>query len=334
MYKIGIIGFGYWGPNIVRNFSNHNECEIKYICDMDGKARKRAANQNPNIEITDDSDVIFSDDEIDIVAIVTPVSTHYPLAIKAFEAGKHIFLEKPMVETVAQANDLIQIAKEKNLIGVVDHTFLFTGAVMKIKEIIDSGEIGDITYFDSVRVNLGLFQHDVNVIWDLAPHDLSILFHISDERPVSVTANGVDHLNNGLADIAYLTLHYDRKMIANFHNNWLSPVKVRKILIGGTKKMIVFDDMESSEKIKIYDKGINVTEPEEIHELLVKYRSGDMWAPNFLTTEALYLEINNFVDQVKSNSLNSCNDLLYGRDVVEILEISNHSLKTNKRISL
>ena len=236
MYRIGIIGFGYWGPNIVRNFSNHRECEIKYICDKDGKARKRAAEQNPNIEIIEDPDVIFSDNKIDIVAIVTPVSTHYPLAIKALEAGKHIFLEKPMVETVTQANNLIQIAREKNLIGVVDHTFLFTGAVMKIKEIIDSGEIGDITYFDSIRVNLGLFQHDVNVIWDLAPHDLSILFHISDERPVAVTANGVDHLDNGLVDVGYLTLHYDRKMIANFHNNWLSPVKVRKILIGGTKR--------------------------------------------------------------------------------------------------
>jgi len=169
MYNIAIIGFGYWGPNIVRNFSNHPECEVKYICDLDGNARKRAASQYPNIEITDNPDIIFADNEINIIAIVTPVSTHYLLAKKALETGKHILIEKPMVETVAQADKLIQIAKEKNLIGVVDHTFLFTGAVMKIKEIVDSGEIGDLIYFDSVRVNLGLFQHDVNVIWDLAP---------------------------------------------------------------------------------------------------------------------------------------------------------------------
>ena len=239
-----------------------------------------------------------------------------------------------MVETVAQADDLIRIAKEKNLIGVVDHTFLFTAAVMKIKEIVDSGEIGDMTYFDSVRVNLGLFQHDVDVIWDLAPHDLSILFYITDERPTAVTANGVDHLDNGLVDVAYLTLHYNNNMIANFHVNWLSPVKVRKILIGGTKKMIVYDDMEPSEKIKIYDKGINVTEPEEIHQLLVKYRSGDMLAPNISPTEALKLEVSDFIEQVKLNTLDSDNDLVHGRHVVEILEASNRSLKSNERVFL
>jgi len=252
----------------------------------------------------------------------------------ALEAGKHIFLEKPMVETVAQADDLIRISREKNLVGVVDHTFLFTGAVKKIKEIVDSGEIGDITYFDSVRVNLGLFQHDVDVIWDLAPHDLSILFHIAEERPNAVTANGVDHLNNGLVDVAYLTLHYKSNMIANFHVNWLSPVKVRKILIGGTKKMIVFDDMEPSEKIKIYDKGIDVKEPEEIYQLLVKYRSGDMLSPNISPLEALKMEINSFVDQLKSNTQESINDLNKGKNVVEILEASKRSIKTEKKVML
>lgn len=334
VFNTAVIGFGYWGPNIVRNFSIQDKCKVKYICDLDSNARKRAANQYPNIEIIDKPDIIFSSNEIDIVAIVTPVSMHYPLAKKALEAGKHIFLEKPMVETVAQSDDLIQIAKEKNMVGVVDHTFLFTGAIMKIKEIVDSGEIGDITYFDSVRVNLGLFQHDVNVIWDLAPHDLSILFYINGKRPIAVTANGVDHLDNGLVDVAYLTLHYDSNMIANFHVNWLSPVKVRKILIGGTKKMIVFDDMEPSEKIKIYDKGINVTEPEEIHQLLVKYRSGDMLSPNISQTEALKLEVNRFIDQLKSNSPDSNNDLIHGRHIVEILEASNRSLKRNERVTL
>jgi predicted dehydrogenase len=334
MFLIAVIGFGYWGPNIVRNFLMHPECKVKYICDLGDNARQRAASQFPNIDIIDDPNVIFADNDINIVAIVTPVSTHYSLAKQALEAGKHIFLEKPMLETVEQADELIEIAKDKNLIGVVDHTFLFTGAVKKIKEIVDSGEIGDITYFDSVRVNLGLFQHDVDVIWDLAPHDLSILFHIMDDRPIAVTANGVDHLDNGLADVAYLTLHYDSNMIANFHVNWLSPLKVRKILIGGTKKMIVYDDMEPSEKIKIYDKGISLTEPEEIHQLLVKYRSGNMLAPNILPTEALKLEVSEFIDQVKSNSAYSDNDLTHGRYVVEILEASNQSLKRNQRVYL
>ncbi len=334
MYSIAVIGFGYWGPNIVRNFYNHPECEIKYICDLDENARKRAAEQYSSVEIISDPDVIFSDNKVDIVAIVTPVSMHHSLAKKSLEAGKHIFLEKPMVETVTQADDLIRIAKKKNLVGAVDHTFLFTGAVKKIKEIVDSGEIGEITYFDSVRVNLGLFQHDVDVIWDLAPHDLSILFYITGERPVAVTANGVSHLNNGHVDIAYLTLNYESNIIANFHVNWLSPVKIRKILIGGTKKMIVFDDMEPSEKIKIYDKGVDIVEPEEIHNLMVKYRSGDMVAPDISPTEALKLEVSDFIKQVKLNAMNSDNDLIHGRDIVEILEASSLSLKKLTTIKL
>lgn len=332
MYKIGVIGFGYWGPNIVRNFITHPKCDLKYICDFGKQACSRAKSKYPNTNIINDPEIIFSDKDVDIVAIVTPVSTHYELAKKALLSGKHIFVEKPMVERLSEANDLIDIANKKKLIGVTDHTFLFTGAVMKIKEIIDSGEIGDITYFDSVRVNLGLFQHDVDVIWDLAPHDLSILFYLFDERPLSITANGVDHLDNSLVDVAYLTLNYKSKMIANFHVNWLSPVKVRKILIGGTKKMIVFDDMEPSEKIKIFDKGIDVKEPEEIYKLLVNYRSGDMLAPNISPTEALKLEIESFINQIETKTQSSKNDLVNGRNVVEILEVSSQSLKQSKKI--
>lgn len=332
MYKIGVIGFGYWGPNIVRNFITHPKCDLKYICDFGKQARFRAKYKYPNTNIINDPEIIFADKNVDIVAIVTPVSTHYELAKKALLSGKHIFVEKPMVQKLSEANDLIEIANKKKLIGVTDHTFLFTGAVMKIKEIIDSGEIGDITYFDSVRVNLGLFQHDVDVIWDLAPHDLSILFHLFDERPLSVTANGVDHLDNNLVDVAYLTLNYESKMIANFHVNWLSPVKVRKILIGGTKKMIVFDDMDPSEKIKIFDKGIDVKEPEEIYKLLVNYRSGDMLAPNISPTEALKLETESFINQIETKTQSSKNDLVNGRNVVEILEASSQSLKQSKKI--
>ena len=331
---IGIIGYGYWGPNIVRNFHDHLDCHVKYICDYDLQARKRAKVQYPDIDIVDSIDILLNDQSIDIIAIVTPVSTHYKLAKKALEHGKHIFVEKPMVETVTQAEKLIKIAKRNNLIGVVDHTFLFTGAVQKIKQIVDSGEIGEITYFDSVRVNLGLFQHDVDVIWDLAPHDLSILFYLVKEYPSFVTAHGVDHLNNGLVDIAYLNLMYKTKMIANFHVNWLSPVKVRKILIGGTKKMIVYNDMEPSEKIKIYNKGIIVNEPEKIHKLLVKYRSGDMLAPNISPTEALKLEVDNFIQQIKDHSPNSINDLSHGLDIVKVLESSKLSLTNKKTICI
>jgi predicted dehydrogenase len=334
MYTVAVLGFGYWGPNLVRNFNNNQNCEVKYICDSDSGARRRAAEQYPTIKIISDVADIFTDKQVDIVAIATPVSAHYALAQQSLAAGKHIFIEKPMVETVTEADDLIRIARKKNIIGAVDHTFLFTGAIRKIKEIIESGEIGEIIYFDSVRVNLGLFQHDVDVIWDLAPHDLSILFYITGERPISVTANGVDHLNNGLVDIAYLTLGYDSKMIASFHVNWLSPVKVRRILIGGTKKMIVFDDMEPSEKIKIYDKGVFLGDPEDIHKLLVKYRSGDMIAPNVPPTEALKTEINYFIEQVKNNSINFENDLVRGREVVRILEASSASLKQMATIKL
>lgn len=332
MYTIAVIGYGYWGPNIVRNFQNNRKCDVKYICDLDSGARRRAADDYPDIETVANPEDIFSDQSVDIVAIATPVSTHFEIAQKSLEAGKHIFLEKPMVETIAQADELIRTATKNHLVGAVDHTFIFTGAIRKIKEIVDSGEIGEILYFDSVRVNLGLFQHDIDVIWDLAPHDLSILFYITGQRPINVTANGVDHLNNGLVDIAYLTLGYENKMIANFHVNWLSPVKIRKILIAGSKKMIVYDDMEISEKIRIYDKGVFLGDPESIHKLLVKYRSGDMVAPNIPSTEALKTEIEHFIEQVDQNAMSFVNDLKHGREIVKILEAS--SLSLNKRATI
>ncbi|MGR3303158.1 MAG: Gfo/Idh/MocA family protein [Candidatus Scalindua sp.] len=334
MFHIAVIGFGYWGPNIIRNFAAHPDCHVKYICDMNNDARNRAKDLYPNIEVIDNQELIFQDSEIDIVAIVTPVSTHFELAKKALESGKHIFLEKPMVGTVKEADELIRLAKQKGLIGVVDHTFLFTGAVRKIKEIVDSGEIGEITYFDSVRVNLGLFQHDVDVIWDLAPHDLSILFYITKERPVAVTASGVSHIDNSLVDVAYLVLHYQNAMISSFHVNWLSPIKVRKILVGGTKKMIVYDDMATNEKIKVYDKGITVTKPEEIHKLLVQYRSGNMVAPNFSTIEALKHSVNSFINQINGEERSSLNDLNRGKEIVEILAASDQSLQKKERVTI
>jgi predicted dehydrogenase len=334
MYNVAIVGFGYWGPNIARNFSVHPECTVKYICDTDADARARIAREHPHCEVLDTPEMIFSDDSVDIVAIVTPVSAHYSLAKRALEANKHVFVEKPMVETVLQATELVNIGKTNNLVCAVDHTYLYTSAIQRIKEIVNSGDIGEITYFDSVRINLGLFQHDVNVIWDLAPHDLSILFHITDERPISVSANGVDHMGNGLVDVAYLTLNYAHNMIANFHVNWLSPIKVRRILIGGTKKMIVFDDMEPSEKVRIYDKGIEATQPAAIRHLLYQYRSGDMFAPALSNNEALQLEIRSFIDQIESRDGRACNTLAHGKEVVEILEASDRSLATEGRVLL
>ena len=335
MNRVAVVGFGYWGPNIVRNFYNHPNCEVKYICDLSADNLRRAQEIYSDIEVTSDFNKIINDNSINIVAIITPVSTHFKLAVRVLESKKHLFIEKPMVQSSKEADILIALAKHNNLVGVVDHTFLFTGSVKKIKDIIDSGEIGELVYFDSTRVNLGIFQHDIDVIWDLAPHDLSILFYISNKVPITVNANGVDILNNGLVDIAYLNLEYEHDMIANFHLNWFSPVKIRRIIIGGSKKMIVFDDMETTEKIKVYDSGINVKKNlEEIHNLQISYRSGDMFSPKVSPTEALKLEIDEFVDTVHGKSINNKNGLIEGKKIVSILEKAKISLENSSKVKL
>ena len=336
MYNIAVIGYGYWGPNIVRNFNKHSLCQVSYICDIDENNLSRARNDYAQIETINDPEIIFDDKNVDIVAIVTPVSSHYRLAKKTLLSGKHLFIEKPMVDNLENAIELIQIAKQNNLTGIVDHTFLYNSAIIKIKEIIDSGELGEILYFDSTRINLGNFQNDVDVIWDLAPHDLSILFYLIDQMPKHIMASGSDHLNNGLVDIAYLTLTYDNKMIANFHLNWLSPVKIRRIIIGGIKKMILFDDLKVTEKIKIYDKGIDIIkDQDQIHDLFINYRSGDVISPNISNSEALKIEIDEFINHIhcKSKSLLR-NDIRNGKKVVEALEGAKKSLLSKERISL
>ena len=241
-----------------------------------------------------------------------------------------------MVKNSLQAEELVSLARASDLVGVVDHTFLFTSAVKKIKEIIDSGDIGEILYFDSTRVNLGNFQQDVDVIWDLAPHDLSILFYLFDEKPTMINAHGTDHLNNGLSDIAYLNLKYKSKMIANFHLNWLSPVKIRRILIGGSKKMILFDDLDVEEKVKIYDKGIELIRDEnQIHKLLINYRTGDVLSPKIDNSEALKTEIDEFITCIKSNKTkNMRNSLSNGKIIVDILCAADKSLKNNTSVRL
>ncbi len=329
--KIAIVGLGYWGPNLIRNFLSVEHIDTVIGCDKDRTRLDKIKRRFPEIETTDSYDDILRRDDVEMVAIATPVSSHYPLAKKALDAGKHCFIEKPMTGTVEEAEDLIECAEKRGLKLMVDHTFIYTGAVRKMKELITAGTLGDLYYFDSVRVNLGLFQHDVNVVWDLAPHDLSIMDYLIDKRPVSVSAVGSCHVGNGLENIAYLTVNFDNDIIAHFHVNWLAPVKIRKTLIGGTKSMIVYDDMEMSEKVKVYDKGIEVKTQEGIYETLVQYRMGDMSAPKLDQTEALTLEAQHFVDCVL-NGKTPITDGISGLNVVRILEASEKSIKQQGRI--
>jgi predicted dehydrogenase len=322
--NFGVIGYGYWGPNVVRNLMGQEEARVLAIAEMSPAARKRAQNAYPAVKITPDASDIISSTDIDAVAIVTPVWTHYELAKAALENGKHVFVEKPFTSTAAQGEELIDLASRKNLKIMVDHTFLFTGAVKKINELITEGALGKLYYYDSTRVNLGLLQHDVNVMWDLAPHDLSIMDHLIKEAPEAIVATGQKHLN-GHADVAYMTLYFPDNVIAHINVNWLSPVKVRTTLIGGEKKMLVWNDLEADEKVKVYDKGVNITNCEGVYEMLVHYRTGDMWAPQLEQVEALRQELRYFVDCV-SNGQSPFNDGAAGLRVVKMLEAASESL--------
>jgi len=299
---------------------------------MNQQTLKKVKKAYPQLNVTDNIDELIKNPEVDAIAIATPVFTHHDLAKKALEEGKSVFLEKPFTYTVAEAEDLIELAAKKNLKLMVDHTFLYTGAVRKIRQLIDDGVLGNLYYFDSVRVNLGLFQHDVNVVWDLAPHDISIMDYIIGEKPHAVIATGVGHFNRGLEDIAYLTFYYDHNIIAHINVNWLSPVKVRTTLIGGEKKMLVWNDLGPDEKIKIYDKGVKVKTKEGQYNLLVDYRSGDMWAPKVEQTEALKLMAEKFVDYVK-NGGTVVNDGIAGLNNVKMLEAANKSLNNKGEIT-
>lgn len=329
MIRIGVIGYGYWGPNIVRNFHSTDGARVVSISDKNSGILVKLHKEYPELNITDDAEKILKSKEIDAVAIVTPVSTHYQLARKALQNGKHVFVEKPFTSNYVQAEELIEMAETKKLKIMVDHTFLFTGAVRKIKELICSGELGNIFYYDSIRVNLGLFQHDVNVVWDLAPHDFSIMSYLIDETPVALSAWGKSHVN-GMEDIAYVTVHFKSNIIAHFSVNWLSPVKVRTTLIGGERKMLVWNDVNADEKIKIYDKGVEIKGNQGIYDLLVSYRSGDMWAPKIEQTEALKLECRHFIDCIE-NDIIPVNSGNKGLDVVKMLEACDLSLRNDGR---
>jgi len=324
MIRFGVVGYGYWGPNIVRNLRSLESTQVVAICDQSEAALRRAHQAFPEVRVTSDCSELLSSPEIDAIAVITPVWTHFELAMKALQSGKHVFVEKPFTSTSAQAEQLINLAEQKHLQIMVDHTFLFTGAVRKIRQLIDDDTLGKLYYYDSTRVNLGLFQHDVNVLWDLAPHDLSIVDYLIGERAEAVVATGEKHLN-GHVDVAYLTAYFPDNVIAHINVNWLSPVKVRTTLIGGEKKMLVWNDLEVDEKIKIYDRGVNMTSREGVYNLLVSYRSGDMWAPKVEATEALKAELGYFVQCIEGGEP-PINDGLAGLRVVRMLEAAEESL--------
>jgi predicted dehydrogenase len=324
MIRFGIIGYGYWGPNIVRNLRSLDSAQIVAICDNSAAALRRAKQAYPDVHVTSNASELLSAPDIDAIAVITPVWAHFELAKSALRNGKHVFVEKPFTSTSSQAEELIELAERNNLRIMVDHTFLFTGAVKKIRQLIDDNTLGKLYYYDSTRVNLGLFQHDVNVLWDLAPHDLSIVDHLIGERPEAIVATGARHLN-GLTDVAFMTAYFPDNVIAHINVNWLSPVKVRTTLIGGEKKMLVWNDLEADEKIKVYDKGVQLASREGLYELLVSYRTGDMWAPKIEATEALKAELAYFVDCIQ-NGDTPFNDGMAGLRVVKMLEAAEESL--------
>jgi predicted dehydrogenase len=332
--RIGVIGYGYWGPNIVRNFSEVSGCQVSAVSDMRADRLALVRARYPGVRTYADPNELVADRRVDAVVIVTPVSTHFDLAMQALRAGKHVLVEKPLASTVEQAMLLVDEAERRNLVLSVDHTFVYTGAVRKMRELVASGAIGEIYYYDSVRVNLGLFQHDVNVIWDLAVHDLAIMEHVLPSTPVAVSATGMSHLDGEPENIAFLTLFFENRLIAHLHVNWLAPVKVRRTLVGGSKKMIVYDDLEPSEKIKVYDKGVTLngaSNGTQRYRMLIDYRSGDMCAPQIDIAEALGTEARHFIQCVNAGTP-TMTDGQAGLRVVRILEAATQSIASRGRI--
>lgn len=326
MIGVGVIGYGYWGPNLVRNFAEVPGSRVVAVSDLCAERLLPVRARYPTVRTTTDHRDLMNDSAIDAIAIATPVSTHFDLAMQVLQAGKHVLVEKPLTATSEQAIRLIEEADRRKRVLMVDHTFVYAGAVRKIQELVAGGELGDIYYYDSVRVNLGLFQHDVNVIWDLAVHDLSIMNYVLPSQPCAVSATGMSHVPGKPENIAYLTLFFDGSLIAHLHVNWLAPVKVRRTLIGGSRKMIVYDDLEPSEKIKAYDKGITVNRSSEsVYQMLVGYRTGDMWAPQLDMTEALRIEVLYFIECIEK-SKRPVTDGEAGLLVVQVLEAATQSM--------
>ncbi len=324
--RVGVIGYGYWGPNLVRNFVEIPGAVVAAVSDKRRERLTQAEARHPSIRTTIDCRDLIRDATIDAVVVATPLSSHYELCAAALQAGKHVLVEKPLAATSEQALRLTQLAAERDLVLMVDHTFVYTGAVRRIKELIDSGHLGRLYYYDSVRVNLGLFQHDISVLWDLAVHDLAIMDYLLGEPPCAVAATGIAHILGQPVNTAYLTCYFNTNLLAHLHVNWLAPVKIRRTLIGGDSRMIVYDDLEPSEKVKVYDRGITLDNGgDELYELLVGYRSGDMWAPRVSLTEALRTETLHFLDCVRGRR-QPLTDGVAGLRLVRILEAAGQSL--------
>lgn len=327
MLKVGVIGYGYWGPNLVRNFMACPDAIVTAVSDVLEDRLSPLLKLYPGLRTTSNSAELIDDPSIDAIIIATPVSSHFELALAALRAGKHVLVEKPLASNSDQAHQLIDEAQSRSLVLMVDHTFVYTDAVRKMRELISNGELGEIYYYDAVRVNLGLFQHDVNVIWDLAIHDLSIMDFVLPTRPVAISATGISHVPGQPENLAYITLFFPDRQIAHIHVNWLAPVKVRHTLIGGSEKMILYDDIEPSEKVKVYHKGITVSPGiEDVYKLLVSYRSGDMYAPRLDNAEALQREARHFVECVE-NKARPETDGLAGLRMVKMIEAAERSLR-------
>ena len=330
--RVAIVGCGYWGQNLLRNFCELEEAEVMMVCDFDRRALDRAKRRYPTVEITQSYADVLSNPDVDAVVLATPVSTHYPCAKQALLADKHVLVEKPLAQTTAQVLDLIETSERQGKTLMVDHTFLYTGAVRRMKSMVESGEIGQLLYFDSVRISLGLVQSDINVLWDLGPHDLAIMDYVCEQTPVAISATGIKHLNTPYENVAYVTVQFEGNFIAHFHLNWLAPVKVRRTLVGGSKKMIVYDDMENTEKVKVYDKGIVQThDPERREKMLTGYRNGDMMAPQLETSEALRLMAREFVASIVEKR-QPLSDAHAGYRVVRLLEAAQRSIEENGRL--
>jgi predicted dehydrogenase len=322
--RIGVVGYGYWGPNLARNFSENGCCVLAAICDPKPKRQDLARRRHPGVNVSASPKELI--DLVDAVAIATPVESHFEIGMAALQAGRHVLIEKPLTSTAAQAECLIEEAEKRGLVLMVDHTFLYTGAVKKIKQLLDAGELGDCRYYDSVRVNLGLFQPDVNVIWDLAVHDLSIMDYLLPGSPVAVSATGISPLAGCAHSIAYMTCFFEREQIAHIHVNWLSPMKIRRTLLGCSQRMVVYDDVEPSEKVKVYDKGVVVSnDPDNVYRKLIEYRMGDMWAPKLDSREALGVEAAEFLQCIENRATPLSNGQT-GLRVVRLLEAATQSM--------
>jgi predicted dehydrogenase len=333
--KVGVIGCGYWGPNLLRNFAENEAADLRWICDADPARLAAMARRYPAAKTTTDYRNLLGDPELAAIAIVTPVGTHFQIASEALQAGKHLLVEKPLTATGREAEALNDLADRNQLILMVDHTFVYTGAVRKMKELVASGELGELLYFDSVRINLGLFQKDINVLWDLAPHDLSIMDYLIDRQPQAVSAIGSCHIERGIENIAYLMMNFGDDFIAHFHFNWLAPVKIRRTMIAGSRKMVLYDDIEPTEKVRIYDKGVTTNrvgpDREADYQTLVSYRTGDVWAPKLDSTEALRHVVAEFLESIRSGR-RPLTDGQSGLRVVRLLEAAQESIKNGGRL--